>query len=78
MVLQARNNTVACSAPELTCRHKKSTCAASAFSVISPAVGASSANCAIEIENRVDLWYNEASEKCAEAEEEAWSNRKFI
>lgn len=56
----------------------KSTCGASAFSVIYPVVGASSANCVIEIENRVDLWYNEASEKCAEAEEEAWSNRKFI
>ena len=65
-------------APELTCRHTKSTCGASAFSVIYPVVGASSANYIIEIENRVDLWYNEASEKCAEAEEEAWSNRKFI
>ena len=78
MALQARKIAVTCSAPELTCRHTKSTCGASAFSVIYPVVGTSSANCVIEIENRVDLWYNEASEKCAEAEEEAWSNRKFI
>lgn len=78
MVLQARKNTVTCSASELTCRHKKALAPQVLFSVIYPAVGASSANCMIEIENRVDLWYNEASEKCAEAEEEAWSNRKFI
>lgn len=73
-----RKIAVTCSASELACRHTKSTCGASAFSVIYHVVGTSSANCVIEIENRVDLWYNEASEKCAEAEEKAWSNRKFI